>query len=119
MLCYVMLCYVMTFINPGKEYWPSRGSNQRPLVLKSSTLTNELWGLESLIDAKLKSATGKKRISFSGIHHKKLSLTFTVLNRRQMPSGFFYPLYYIHYIHVFSLSMFTQPTHFRVILHSI
>ena len=35
----------MTIINPRKEYWPSRGSNQRPPVLKSATLQTELWGL--------------------------------------------------------------------------
>ena len=29
----------MTIINPRKEYWPSRGSNQRPLVLKYTLLT--------------------------------------------------------------------------------
>ena len=27
-----------------KEYWPSRGSNQRPPVPKSATLPTELWG---------------------------------------------------------------------------
>ena len=32
----------MTVINPRKEYWPSRGSNQRPPVLKSATLLTEL-----------------------------------------------------------------------------
>ena len=34
----------MTVINPRKEYWPSRGSNQRPPVLKSATLPTELLG---------------------------------------------------------------------------
>ena len=34
----------MTIINPWKEYWPSRGSNQRPFI-KSATLQTELWGL--------------------------------------------------------------------------
>ena len=34
----------MTIINPWKEYWPSRGSNQRPPVIKSATLPTELWG---------------------------------------------------------------------------
>ena len=34
----------MTIINPRKEYWPSRGSNQRLPVFKSATLTTELWG---------------------------------------------------------------------------
>ena len=28
----------MTIINPQKEYWPSRGLNQRPPVLKSAML---------------------------------------------------------------------------------
>ena len=33
----------MTNINPRKEYWSSRGSNQRPPVLKSETrLGNEI-----------------------------------------------------------------------------
>ena len=35
-----------TIINPRKEYWQSRGSDQQPPVLKSSVLPNELWGLE-------------------------------------------------------------------------
>ena len=35
----------MTIINPRKEYWPSRRSNQRPPFLKSDTLPTELWGL--------------------------------------------------------------------------
>ena len=34
----------MTSIDPRKEYWSSRGSNQRPPVLKSATLLTELWG---------------------------------------------------------------------------
>ena len=31
-------------INPRKEYWLSRESNQRSPVLKSATLPTELWG---------------------------------------------------------------------------
>ena len=34
----------MTIINPRKEYWLGRGSNQRPPVLKSGTLLTEVWG---------------------------------------------------------------------------
>ena len=34
----------MTIINPHKEYWQSRGSNQRPPALKSCALPTELWG---------------------------------------------------------------------------
>ena len=34
----------MTIINRRREYWPNRGSNQRPPVLKSTTLPTELWG---------------------------------------------------------------------------
>ena len=34
----------MTIINPWKEYWQSRGWNQRPPVFKSATLPTELWG---------------------------------------------------------------------------
>ena len=34
----------MNIISPRKEYWPSRGSNQRPPVLKSATLPTELGG---------------------------------------------------------------------------
>ena len=30
----------MTIINPRREYWPSRGSNQRPPVLKSSMISD-------------------------------------------------------------------------------
>ena len=37
----------MIIINPRKEYWPSRESNQRPPVLKSATLPTELWGSAS------------------------------------------------------------------------
>ena len=33
----------LTIINPRKEYWWSRGSNQQPPVFKSATLTTELW----------------------------------------------------------------------------
>ena len=35
----------MTIINSLKEHWPSRGLNQRPPVLKSTTLPTELWEL--------------------------------------------------------------------------
>ena len=39
----------LTVINPRKEYWPSRGSNQRLLVLKSCTLpTDSAMGLGTL-----------------------------------------------------------------------
>ena len=31
----------VTIISPRKEYWPSRGSNQRPAVLRSTTLPTE------------------------------------------------------------------------------
>ena len=34
----------MTIINPQIEYWPSRGLNQQPPVLKSTMLPTELWG---------------------------------------------------------------------------
>ena len=34
----------MTTIDPWKEYWQSRGSNQEPPVHKSATLPTELWG---------------------------------------------------------------------------
>ena len=34
----------MTIINPVNEYWPSRGSNQQPLVLKLCTIPTELQG---------------------------------------------------------------------------
>ena len=34
----------MTIINPWKEYWPSRGSNQQLPVLKSTTLPTEQLG---------------------------------------------------------------------------
>ena len=34
----------MTIINPRKEYWPSRGSNQHSPVLKFCSLPTELWG---------------------------------------------------------------------------
>ena len=37
----------MTIINPREDYWPSRGSNQRPPVLKSIDLMTELWGSAS------------------------------------------------------------------------
>ena len=38
----------MTIINPRKEYWPSRGSNQVPLVLESCTLPTEPFGVSKL-----------------------------------------------------------------------
>ena len=34
----------MTIFSSQKEYWPSRGSNQRPSDLKSCRLPTELWG---------------------------------------------------------------------------
>ena len=34
----------MAIFNSRKEYWPSWGSNQRPPVVKSATLSTELWG---------------------------------------------------------------------------
>ena len=46
----------MTIINPQKEYWPSRGSNQRPPVVKSAMLQNELWGLAMAFENVLKAA---------------------------------------------------------------
>ena len=45
----------MTIINPRKEYWPSRESNQRPTVLKSETLWTELW------DSAEQNQTGSKK----------------------------------------------------------
>ena len=39
----------MTIINPWKEYWPSQESNQQPHVLKSATLSTELWGLAQVV----------------------------------------------------------------------
>ena len=33
----------MTIINPRKEHWPNLWLSQRPPVLKSATLTTELW----------------------------------------------------------------------------
>ena len=33
----------MTVTKPRKEYWPSRGSNQQPLIFRSCTLPTELW----------------------------------------------------------------------------
>ena len=38
----------MTIINPQKEYWANRGSNQGPPVLRSAMLPTELWGLAIL-----------------------------------------------------------------------
>ena len=40
----------MTIMNPRKDYWPSRGSNQRPPVLKPATLSTELWGSAQMIN---------------------------------------------------------------------
>ena len=52
----------MTIIDPRKEYWPSRGSNQRLPVLKSTTLPIELWGSASISETgmvcKCKISTG-------------------------------------------------------------
>ena len=38
----------MTIINPRKEYWSGRGSNQRPPVLNSCTLPTKLSGSAQL-----------------------------------------------------------------------
>ena len=45
----VMNPVAMTIINPGKEYWPSWGSNERATVLKSSTL----WGSAILLKTRI------------------------------------------------------------------
>ena len=39
----------MTVINPPKEYWLTRGSNQEPPVLKSATLPMSYGGLAKII----------------------------------------------------------------------
>ena len=39
-----------TIIQPWKEYWPSRGSNQRISVLMSTGLPTELWGSAQTIE---------------------------------------------------------------------
>ena len=52
----------MTFINPQKEYWLSRGSNQRPPVLKSATVPTEpLDSADSKSTDKVKSEASKYR----------------------------------------------------------
>ena len=33
----------VTIVNPWKEYWPSRGSNQQPTVPKSRMTPTEIW----------------------------------------------------------------------------
>ena len=43
-----MIPVTMTIINPQKEYLTRRGSNQRPPVLKSTTLLTELLGSAQL-----------------------------------------------------------------------
>ena len=53
----------MTIIHPRKEYWPSRGSNQRSLVLKLATLPTELWG--SALGNRIENASSQKLL---GIH---------------------------------------------------
>ena len=44
LLAYINIVKAMAVINPWKEYWPSRGSNQQLPVLKSCMLPTELWG---------------------------------------------------------------------------
>ena len=48
----------MTIINPWNKYLPSRGSNQRPTVLKSAMLPTELWGsaVKKLVDFTIENA---------------------------------------------------------------
>ena len=41
----------MTIINPRKKYWPSRGSNQQPPVLKPCTLPTELRGVAESMES--------------------------------------------------------------------
>ena len=52
----------MTIINPQKEYWPSWGSNQKPLVLKSTTLPTELLGSAHCFSGQ--SLSGKQASAF-------------------------------------------------------
>ena len=40
----------MNIINPRKKYWPSRGSNRRPPVLKSAKLPTKLWSSASNVE---------------------------------------------------------------------
>ena len=54
----------LTTFNPGKEYWPSRGSNQQPAVIKSTTLLIELWGSVELVKTMIRKLEniGKKKM---------------------------------------------------------
>ena len=64
----------MTIINPRKEYWPSRGSNQRLPVLKSATLPTELWGSATNDDGECKIHNDT-----CGMGTNPLSMTFSPL----------------------------------------
>ena len=45
--CFIFQHVFGLIINPRKEYWPNRGSNQRPPVLKPAMLPTELWNSAS------------------------------------------------------------------------
>ena len=49
---------VATTVINQKEYWPSRGSNQPPFVLKSATLPTEQWNTKLLIYIRILSSFG-------------------------------------------------------------
>ena len=68
----------MTVINPGKEYWPNRGSNQRLPVLKSFMLQAELCELGVLLK-KVKNIVGKKE---KMLVTRRFSLTCNVFESR-------------------------------------
>ena len=73
-----MIPVAMTIINPGKECWPSRGSNQRPPVLKSATLPTKLWGSEkdgwtdTQTDRQADRQTDRQKAYFSSEFHPNL-----------------------------------------------
>ena len=58
----------MTIINPQKEYWPSRGSNQQPPAFKSAMLLTELWGLADLMYMYKKYNCTPAKQMFSGVY---------------------------------------------------
>ena len=69
----------MTIINPRKEYWPSRGSNQRPPILKFTTLPTEVWGSAWSILTKGECSLGRSSDLSNSGEYKRQTASETVI----------------------------------------
>ena len=66
----------MTIINPLKEYWPCRGSNQRPPVLKTATLPTDLLGSAGYLSNMKVTVFDKIAVAGAFVFHKHILISF-------------------------------------------